>query len=59
VSQPASAKANLLDQALLAQRLFLLFHREGSINGYPKVAEIPIHYGNPGLQREVPFARLW
>jgi hypothetical protein len=26
VSQPASAKANLLDKALFPQRFFLLFH---------------------------------
>src|ERR1700676_3723165 len=40
IAAAASAKPNLLDQALLTQRLFLLFHREGSINGYPKVVEI-------------------
>src|SRR5260370_42185148 len=45
----ASAQANLLDQALLTERSFPLFHREGSINGHPKVAEIPTRYGTPGV----------
>ena len=55
---PPAAPSNLLDQRPFPHRLGLFFHRDSSINGGAKVAEISLNYCLNRLLPPSPFARI-